>query len=116
VEGKLKNSPSFFSAMYYLNKNKGQIKKMARKTFTQKLKGTANNNPSPSAPVESSVKVEKVEVAPPKPVSKPKSPELRIHELEQKVDTLEKKIEKLVEVLNDYTFLTAKHKGNKLPL
>lgn len=89
---------------------------MARKTFTQKLKGNANNNSSSSAPVESVVKVEKVEVAPPKPVSKPKSPELRIHELEQKVDYMEKRIEKLVEILNDYTFLTAKHKGNRLPL
>jgi len=89
---------------------------MARKTFTQKLKGNANNNSSPSAPIETSVKVERLEVALPKPISKPKSSELRIHELEQKVDSLEKKIEKLVEVLNDYSFLTAKHKGNKLPL
>ncbi len=77
---------------------------MPRKTFTQRLKGENIDSLQNSSTPEVEVTLE------------PKSQESRVHELEQKVIAMENKIESLLEVLNQYPFLTAKHKGNKLPL
>lgn len=83
---------------------------MPRKTFTQRLKGeTVNSSQALPKP--------QLEIAPKSiPTLKPKSQELRIHELEKQVASMEHKIESLLDVLNQYPFLTAKFKGNKLPL
>jgi len=87
---------------------------MPRKTFTQRLKGETVNSsqtlPKPQPEIAPKIAPKSI------PTLKPKSQELRIHELEKQVASMEHKIESLLDVLNQYPFLTAKFKGNKLPL
>ena len=83
---------------------------MQRKTFTQKLKGETVD--SSQSLLKSQIEI----TTNPIPTLKPKSQELRIYELEQQVASMGHKIESLLEVLNQYPFLTAKYKENKLPI